>query len=315
MVSGIKSYLEGHGATGWTVSSHLVNSESDLAAMFREMEADSEDVMVCLQDTVTSGAGSGDTLGHWVTLGSREQIQHSPDSTSQKIDFMDPWGGGSTADNKYDVGKDENGNLTTEGYHLDAGGGSATIAGYVKVSPPSGGGGGGSASRSSLAPAFDPNWIPLDAGVAHGHGVVDTLHWDTHGFAPGLYLLEVITLNHQGHMCRDLRLCLLIEPTTDTDPATPGIKTGLHGTYPNPFNPTTTIVYSIGRDGPVTLAIFDVAGRLVKTLMDGKFTEAGTHTVTWDGLDDRGKNVSSGVYFCRFFGAEKSSSSKMILLR
>ncbi len=320
MVSGINSYLNNHGATGWDVSQHPVDNATDLAAMFREMEADSEDVLVLLQDTTTTGSGSGDTLGHWVTLGSREQIQHSPDSTSQKVDFMDPWGGGSTADNKYDVGTNAEGNPTTEGYDLDGGGGSATIAGYVKVSPPSDGGGGGGGSSAGInrapgAPSFDPDWIPLDAGEVRGNGLIDTLHWDTHGFNPGLYLMEVITTNHQGIICRDLRMVLLTEPTTDSDPGTPGIKTGLQGTYPNPFNPTTTIAYSIEKDGPVTLAVYDISGRRIRTLLNAKATEAGTHTITWDGLDDRGNSVASGVYFCRFLGADTESSTKMILLR
>ena len=316
IVSGIKKYLEDHkAATGWEVSSHTVDNDTDLAAMFREMEADSEDVLVCLEDTSTSGGGKIDTMGHWVTLGSREQIKHSADSTSQKIDFMDPWEGGSTADNKYDVGKDGNGKPTTEGYNLD-GAGNARIVGYIKVSPPKSGGGGGSrSSRAPGSPSFDPGWIPIDAGMVTGNGVEDTLHWDTSGFVPGLYLLEVITTDDQGLTCRDLRMCLLIEPATGSDPGTPGIKTGLHGTYPNPFNPATTIVYSIEKDGPVTMAIYDIAGRRIRSLMDGKMTEAGSHTIMWDGLDDRGKSVSSGVYFCRFLGAEQTSSTKMILLR
>jgi len=318
MVSGIESYLEGHGQSGWSVSGHPVESDTDLAEMFREFEADSEDVLVLLQDTTTTGSGAGDTTGHWVTLGSREHNQYGVgDSTSQSIDFMDPWGGGSTADNQYEVGEDANGNPTTEGYDLDGAGGDAVIAGYIKVSPPEGGSSGSSPriSRAPGAQAFDPGWIPVDAGTARGNGETDTLHWDTHGFMPGLYLMEVITTNHQGHMCRDLRMVLLIDPTTDSDPGTPGIKTGLQGTYPNPFNPTTTIAYSIEKDGPVTLAVYDISGRRIRTLLNAKVTEAGTHTITWDGLDDRGNSVASGVYFCRFLGADTESSTKMILLR
>jgi len=110
-------------------------------------------------------------------------------------------------------------------------------------------------------------------------------------------------------------MVLLIDPTTDSDPGTPGIKTGLQGTYPNPFNPATTIAWSIEKDGPVTLAVYDISGRRIRTLIDGKMTEAGSYTATWDGLDDRGNNVSSGVYFCRFLSGETASSTKMILLR
>lgn len=310
MVAGIKKFLEGHGATGWDVSSHEVGGAVGLGEMFRELEADGEDVIVLLQDTLTSGENAGDTTGHWVTLGSREQIQHAPDSASQKIDFMDPWGGGSTADNKYDIGADGSGYPTTEGYDLDGGGASARIAGYIKVSPPEGG-----AGPLRERPAFDPGWIPLDAGMVRGHGLVDTLHWDTAGFMPGLYLLEVVTTNHMGRTCRDLRLCLLVGPSTGDDPETPGVKTGLLGTWPNPFNPATTIAYAVERDGPVTIAIYDVAGRRIRTLLDGVRVEAGSHTITWNGLDERGVRVSSGVYFCRLNARDAESTAKVILLR
>ena len=72
----------------------------------------------------------------------------------------------------------------------------------------------------------------------------------------------------------------------------------------------------MAEDGPVTIAIFDVEGRRVRTLASGRKYEAGHHTIAWDGVDDRGRTVSSGVYFCRFIGNGSSSSSvKMILLR
>ena len=240
-------------------------------------------------------------------------MQVTPDSSFQRLDFMDPWGGGSTADNKYDVGTDENGNPTTEGYDLDGGGASATVTGYIKVSPPEGGSGGGSQSLYR-APA-SPGWIPIDAGVCRGNGLVDTLHWDTHGFPAGLYLMEVITTDDQGIRCRDLRLCWIPDVTTDVDPETPEIKTGLLGTYPNPFNPTTRIVFSIERDGPVTLAIYDIAGRRVRVLANAERMEAGPHTFSWDGLDDGGRRVSSGVYVCRMQAGGQSSAMKMVLLR
>lgn len=316
MVSGIESYLKGHGQSGWTVSGHPVDDATDLGEMFREMEADSEDVMVLLEDTLTTGSNAGDTTGHWVTLGSHETEQVSADSVIQRIDFMDPWGGGSTADNKYDLGENENGDPTTEGYDLDGGGASASVAGYVKVSPPEGGSGGGARFARPLdrAPA-QPGWIPIDIGPCRGNGLVDTLHWDTHGFAPGMYLLEVITTDDQGLRCRDLRLCWIPDVVTGVDPETPGLKTGLIRTYPNPFNPTTHIVFSIERDAPVTLAVYDVTGRRVRLLLDGERRAAGRHTVVWDGRGDDGGHVSSGVYFCRFTAVGRASSMKIILLR
>ncbi|MGB8330845.1 MAG: FlgD immunoglobulin-like domain containing protein, partial [Polyangiales bacterium] len=83
---------------------------------------------------------------------------------------------------------------------------------------------------------------------------------------------------------------------------------------PNPFNPTTTIAYSLASDSDVALAIFDVRGARVKTLASGRET-TGIHRVPWDGTDDRGVRVSSGVYFYRLIAGTFKSTKKMVLLR
>ncbi len=67
---------------------------------------------------------------------------------------------------------------------------------------------------------------------------------------------------------------------------------------PNPFNPTTSIPFAIPRDGYANLTIYDVSGRVVRTLVDRQVA-AGTHAVTWDGTDAIGRNVASGVYLYR----------------
>ena len=67
---------------------------------------------------------------------------------------------------------------------------------------------------------------------------------------------------------------------------------------PNPFNPRTTVWLDIPRAGGVTLAVHDLRGRLVRTLLSGQMNE-GRHPVVWDGLDDRGAQASSGVYLVR----------------
>ena len=89
----------------------------------------------------------------------------------------------------------------------------------------------------------------------------------------------------------------------------------LHQNYPNPFNPSTTIGFSVSQSGQVMLEIYDVTGRLVRTLISGNVT-AGQHTAHWDGRDDRGSSVGSGVYFYRLgAGANSVASRKMLLLK
>ncbi len=67
---------------------------------------------------------------------------------------------------------------------------------------------------------------------------------------------------------------------------------------PNPFNPLTTIEYSLSSPGRVSVRVYDLAGRIVRTLAD-RGGEAGEHEVVWDGTTDVGKRAASGVYFVR----------------
>jgi len=83
---------------------------------------------------------------------------------------------------------------------------------------------------------------------------------------------------------------------------------------PNPFNPRTKISFVLPVAGEATLGIYDVDGRLVRTLAGG-WLEAGERTVTWDGDDDRGGRVASGLYFCRLRVGERTLVRKMTLLK
>ncbi len=96
------------------------------------------------------------------------------------------------------------------------------------------------------------------------------------------------------------------------------MKLALHQNYPNPFNPTTTIRFAIERPGVIRLEIYDLAGRLVRTLINNENKIPGEHLAIWDGRDDYGKPVGSGVYFYRLFsnGSDKTEKTKkMVLLR
>jgi fibronectin-binding autotransporter adhesin len=73
----------------------------------------------------------------------------------------------------------------------------------------------------------------------------------------------------------------------------------LHQNYPNPFNPTTRINFDLSKDGHVTIMIYNVLGQKVKTLYNHEYFEAGYKTVTWNGRNDSGLEVSSGIYFLR----------------
>ena len=88
----------------------------------------------------------------------------------------------------------------------------------------------------------------------------------------------------------------------------------IYQNYPNPFNPTTTILYDIPRSGEVRIAVFDIQGRLVRSLAT-MTQQAGTHSVVWDARNDGGVAVSSGAYFCRIDFNNAVLVKKLILLK
>jgi hypothetical protein len=83
---------------------------------------------------------------------------------------------------------------------------------------------------------------------------------------------------------------------------------------PNPFNPSTTIRYEVPNAGPVSLKIFDAAGRLVRTIVSGQ-QSPGRYQSVWRGFNDAGQPVSSGVYFCRLHSVDGSRIQKLVLLK
>jgi hypothetical protein len=88
----------------------------------------------------------------------------------------------------------------------------------------------------------------------------------------------------------------------------------LYPNEPNPFNPRTTIRFSLAQPGEVQLLIYDVNGRLVRTLVDGK-KDAGLHAAVWDGANDEGHKVGSGVYWSQMKAGSFVSSKKMVVLK
>ncbi len=96
--------------------------------------------------------------------------------------------------------------------------------------------------------------------------------------------------------------------------ALPPLTNLLKPNYPNPFNPTTTIAYSMPTAGHVNLAVYNLKGQLVKTLVNGN-VNIGEHKVVWNGTDDNGQFVSSGVYFYRLNTNGRTETRKMMLMK
>ncbi len=101
----------------------------------------------------------------------------------------------------------------------------------------------------------------------------------------------------------------------DEEPTAPPVtETTLHNAYPNPFNPTTTIRYSLAETGPVEIAVYNIRGQKVKALVDEN-KSAGNYDIVWDGTDLSGKPVSSGVYFYRMSSPDRTLVKKMTMVK
>ncbi|MDP1677551.1 MAG: right-handed parallel beta-helix repeat-containing protein [Bacteroidota bacterium] len=89
----------------------------------------------------------------------------------------------------------------------------------------------------------------------------------------------------------------------------------LNQNYPNPFNPTTTISYQVPEDGQhVNIVIYNITGQIVRTLVNGNYM-AGEYSVQWDGVDENGYRVSSGLYFFRMVSNNFVSVKKMLMVK
>lgn len=112
---------------------------------------------------------------------------------------------------------------------------------------------------------------------------------------------------------------IMLKPGTVTPPpgditSTIPNKFELFQNFPNPFNPETTIKFALPVESEVTLKVFNIQGQLIKKVLEERF-EAGYHQVVWDGTNDQGATVPSGVYLMKIDASSFSDVRKMILIR
>ena len=110
---------------------------------------------------------------------------------------------------------------------------------------------------------------------------------------------------------------LVGEPPNFDKPDRPSLLTGetrLMSASPNPFNPATTIAFELASPGQVSITVYDVSGRMIRSLVNSHLS-SGMHEVTWNGRDRSGATAASGVYFYRLVAGEILQTRKMVLLR
>jgi len=113
----------------------------------------------------------------------------------------------------------------------------------------------------------------------------------------------------------DSLFLIQVPAAVQAEPLEAAPRFALLGNAPNPFNPRTEIRFEIDRPGPVMLRIYSAAGRLVRTLVREDALPSGRYRTEWDGRDERGTTVGSGVYVYQFSSQGRSITRKMTLLK
>jgi hypothetical protein len=157
-----------------------------------------------------------------------------------------------------------------------------------------------------LDPTFDPEPDYLIATTC------DTMTFDGEWTWDSGFCYKVAAVDVHGNESGYAMLCF--EGVTGDDPMPLPEATFLAQNFPNPFNPVTTIRFGLKEQSPVTLRIYDPAGRQVRELVSGTLP-AGHYDEQWNGLCDNGSKASSGVYFYRLTARTFIETKKMILLR
>ena len=152
----------------------------------------------------------------------------------------------------------------------------------------------------------DSSWSQFEydiSAVADGEPTV-YLRW-TMGTTDGSW-------QYSGWNIDDIEIWGLDGSTSPADD-TPALTLRL-GNHPNPFNPVTRIDFALNQTGPVVLGVYDVQGRLVRSLVS-EVMSSGEHSAIWNGLNERGLPAGSGVYFARLSAGDQLVEHKMLLLK
>lgn len=176
--------------------------------------------------------------------------------------------------------------------------------------------------------AFNPATGAKIGGTLYAPGGYDLNDCEPHDLG-GVLLLTDRKATNPGIRCFDLAtgaaagalinvglppFDILVGAGVPTGAGDAPALTGLGANYPNPFNPSTTIPFTLAREGHAALRIYDVSGREIATLVDG-VRNAGAHTVRWDGTSDAGAPVATGVYFARLVAEGVDASRKLVLMK
>ena len=163
--------------------------------------------------------------------------------------------------------------------------------------------------------SFVPNISEFYAAIDNEIALVGSMNYGNRSINPSYTYFfpgreKMVLLAPGGIWVYDVEF----EPVSDDDFVIPQIKNELLSNFPNPFNPDTTIKFVIESDGDVEIDIFNIRGQKIKSLVND-FYNSGHHNVTWNGTDDNGNVVSSGVYLYRMKIGDFSETRRMEMLK
>ena len=168
---------------------------------------------------------------------------------------------------------------------------------------------GGDIVTSAAAGDLDGDgWIELV--VAANNGSIRCYKLRSSNYTEGSLVWPMLGHDRARTHCFGFEVPTEVDEIDDAAPSASAIRT----IYPNPFNPSTRIVFDLASSGRVELAIFDAAGRRVAVLVDGEL-EAGRYEIMWNGRTLSGGAATSGVYFCRLEAGSVVETKKMVLMR
>jgi subtilisin family serine protease len=163
----------------------------------------------------------------------------------------------------------------------------------------------------------EPRWVTLSPGAS----AEIVVRVDVASEPPGTLRSSLLFVSNEP-LSEPFGLPVIVNPPTGVEGGGSGVQLprvySMSQNYPNPFNPLTSIRYDVpstnGGKAKVLLRVYDVRGRFLRTLVDA-VKEPGSYSVVWDGRDERGETVSSGIYFYRMISGDFTSSRKMILIK
>lgn len=158
-------------------------------------------------------------------------------------------------------------------------------------------------------------WISLSSGVLRQEGETGNIFREPQGL-PDDHVYDIVMDKGNGiWIATGKGVVRYTDETTGIEsqasaPASFGIVTA----FPNPFNPSTTIEFTLLRQGTVTATVYSIAGQKVRTLASAPMS-AGAHRIVWDGLDDAGNSAASGIYCVRVYADRYNAIGKVTLVR